>query len=144
MLCDAVGEVDPGALKRHHVQRWLDSIVHLAPATRRTRFSIVRGFCKWPSHPRGVWVCRRVTKLAYAAGIKARPHDGVSAHALRHTAATGMYVRSGTLWQCATRSDTSRSLPPRPKFAVSTSRHSGRPWKAVPTTVEGDLDHRGG
>lgn len=48
-----------------------------------------------PRYPeRGVsapWVGRRVTLLCYAAGIKARPRDGVSTHALRHSLATDMH-----------------------------------------------------
>lgn len=37
------------------------------------------------------WIGRLVTRIAYAAGIKARPKDGVSLHACRHTAATDVH-----------------------------------------------------
>jgi site-specific recombinase XerC len=40
------------------------------------------------------WVGRRVTELAYQAGIKERPRDGVSTHALRHTCASDVYEAS--------------------------------------------------
>lgn len=41
------------------------------------------------------WIGRRVTILAYKAGIKERPRDGVSTHAMRHHAATAVYHRTG-------------------------------------------------
>lgn len=40
------------------------------------------------------WVGRLVTDLAWSAGIKAERNDGVSTHALRHTAASDTYVAS--------------------------------------------------
>jgi len=40
------------------------------------------------------WIGARVTQLAWDAGIKARAGDGVSTHALRHTAATDVYATS--------------------------------------------------
>lgn len=57
---------------------------------------LVRGD-KWPD--RAVtppWVGRRVTELARRAGVKRMPWDGVSAHALRHTAATHVARRTGS------------------------------------------------
>jgi integrase len=34
-------------LGRAHVERWLESIGHLAPSTRRSKLSIVKVFCRW-------------------------------------------------------------------------------------------------
>lgn len=49
---------------------------------------LIRGD-KYPTSPvQPVWVGRRVTALARAAGVKRQAWDGVSAHALRHTAGT--------------------------------------------------------
>ena len=43
----AVGRRPPDRLSKRDVERWLGSIGHLAPATRRGRLSIVRNFCRW-------------------------------------------------------------------------------------------------
>jgi site-specific recombinase XerC len=40
---------------------------------------------------------RQVSTWMDAAGLKAGPHDGVSAHALRHTAASNAYDRCGNV-----------------------------------------------
>jgi integrase len=42
-----------------------------------------------------VWIGRRFTELCYSAGIKARPRDGVSCHAGRHTLATWLWEKTG-------------------------------------------------
>lgn len=39
--------VRPGSVTRRHVTRWLESIEHLSPATRRAYFSTVRVFFRW-------------------------------------------------------------------------------------------------
>lgn len=55
---------------------------------------LIRGDRK-PTQPvKPVWVGRLITRLAYAAGVKRAARDGVSTHALRHTGATDMYLRS--------------------------------------------------
>lgn len=47
---------------------------------------------RFPSRPvKPAWVGRLITALAYDAGVKVRARDGVSTHALRHTAATDTY-----------------------------------------------------
>jgi site-specific recombinase XerC len=42
-------------------------------------------------------ISRRVSGWMDAAGLKARPYDGVSAHALRHTMASDMLDRCGNV-----------------------------------------------
>lgn len=37
-------------INKRAVMKWLDSIEHVAPATRRSRYSTVRGFCRWLLH----------------------------------------------------------------------------------------------
>lgn len=38
---------NPSKIGRRTMLKWFDSVQHLEPATRRTRFSVVRGFCRW-------------------------------------------------------------------------------------------------
>jgi len=42
-----VGDSSPRALDRAAVETYLTAIRRVAPSTRRTRFSVVRGFCRW-------------------------------------------------------------------------------------------------
>jgi integrase len=50
---------------------------------------------RYPTRPvKPAWVGRLVTAIAYNAGVKLGPRDGVSTHALRHTAATDCYQSS--------------------------------------------------
>ena len=42
-----VGTKPPRKLSRRDIDRYLETVGHLAPATRRNRVSIVRGFCRW-------------------------------------------------------------------------------------------------
>lgn len=44
---DAIPGLEPGDLAAGHVKDWLESLEHLAPATRRRRYSTVRTFCGW-------------------------------------------------------------------------------------------------
>lgn len=37
----------PARLTRKHVERWLESLEHLAAGTRRNRYSVVARFCRW-------------------------------------------------------------------------------------------------
>lgn len=60
-----VNPVECSRLTKRHVERWLDSIEHLAQSTRRNRLTVVRGFCRWlvdegmvKSDP-----CRRIKSL---------------------------------------------------------------------------------
>lgn len=43
----AVGDLPVETLSRADIERWLASIGHLRPATRRSHFSTVRTFCTW-------------------------------------------------------------------------------------------------
>ncbi|MEY2454353.1 MAG: hypothetical protein QOD92_3927 [Acidimicrobiaceae bacterium] len=52
----------------------------------RSKLDPVRGIS--PSY-----VAHRINKLFAGSGVKRRPYDGLSAHALRHTAATDVYKR---------------------------------------------------
>jgi integrase/recombinase XerC len=55
---------------------------------------LIRGD-KYPQRPVNPdWVGRQVQRIAYDAGVKVRPHDGVATHAMRHTAATDVYQRT--------------------------------------------------
>lgn len=38
---------DAAVLTKHHIQRWQDSIEHLAQSTKRNRLTVVRAFCRW-------------------------------------------------------------------------------------------------
>lgn len=42
-----VTDVDPAKLRKRHVEKWLESLEHLAPSTRRNRLATVRTFCRW-------------------------------------------------------------------------------------------------
>lgn len=42
-----VNPVECSRLTKRHVDRWLDSIEHLAQSTRRNRLTVVRSFCRW-------------------------------------------------------------------------------------------------
>jgi site-specific recombinase XerC len=42
-----------------------------------------------------VWVGRRFSELAYAAGVKSRGLDGVSHHSMRHSLATRIWMETG-------------------------------------------------
>jgi integrase/recombinase XerD len=56
---------DSSRLSERHVRRWLESLEHLAPSTRRNRLSVVRTFCRWlhdEGHcPRNA--CRKIKPL---------------------------------------------------------------------------------
>jgi len=41
------GPVAPGVLNRRHVRRWIEALEPFAPATRRRRWSTVKGFLGW-------------------------------------------------------------------------------------------------
>lgn len=43
----AVNPVACSQLTKRHVERWLDSVEHLAQSTRRNRLTVVRTFCGW-------------------------------------------------------------------------------------------------
>lgn len=51
-------------LGRRSVEKWIETLDGLAPATRRDRFTIVRGFCRW---------------LVRLGHVKRDPFDGVKA-----------------------------------------------------------------
>lgn len=59
---------------------------------RGTTGPIIRSKCHTGSISVG-WVGKRVSDLMGAAGLKRAPYDGVSAHALRHTAASDVLDR---------------------------------------------------
>jgi integrase len=46
-FCDAVGDVAPAGLALGDVERYLTVRAHLAPGTRRSEFSDMRGFLRW-------------------------------------------------------------------------------------------------
>lgn len=51
-----------------------------------------------PGHPlEAAWISRMVRRWCKKAGLKAAPHDGVSAHALRHTMAQQVLDRGASL-----------------------------------------------
>src|SRR5690606_15907415 len=41
------------------------------------------------------WIGDQFARIAYDAGVKHAPFDGVSAHVMRHTAASDVYERTG-------------------------------------------------
>lgn len=41
------GPVAPGSLNRRHIRRWIEALEPFAPATRRRRWSTVKGFLGW-------------------------------------------------------------------------------------------------
>lgn len=75
---------------RGYLRRYLaEDPVTVGPILRTLKTS------SYPGRPlRPDYLSKLVARWMYAAGIKTRPHDGVSSHALRHTCATDM-LRAG-------------------------------------------------
>lgn len=73
-----------------YLRRYLaEDPVSVGPVVRTLKTS------SYPGRPmRPDYLSKLIARWMYAAGIKQRPHDGVSGHALRHTCATDM-LRNG-------------------------------------------------
>ena len=66
----------------------MESIDRYLSTRTRTRGPLLRQR-RFPARPvTGAYLSEEFSTLAYAAGVKRAPHDGISYHALRHTAAT--------------------------------------------------------